>query len=251
MWMGTISLQPDMFQALHAGVLGRAITNGNITLKHWQLRDFAHDAHKTVDDKPFGGSPGMVLMAEPLYQAIADAKKEAPTPAKVIHLTPQGKPFHQAAAQKMADESNALIFICGRYEGIDERLIDECVDEEWSMGDYVLSCGEFAAMTMIDAITRLIPGVLGHEASAEQDSFSQNLLDFPHYTRPAVWRGHNTPAVLLDGNHQEINNWQQKQRFGRTWLRRQQLLNQSTLNPFEQKLLSQFLSEHKEEDLDE
>lgn len=244
MWMGTVSLLPEMFQALHAGVIGRAIEHNKISLNHWQIRDFAHDTHRTVDDKPFGGGPGMVLMAEPLYQAINAAKEAAPEKARVIHLTPQGTPFHHGAAKQFAQDGTPLIFICGRYEGIDERIIDACVDEEWSIGDYVLSGGELPTMVMIDSISRLIPGVLGHEASAEEDSFNQNLLDFPHYTRPAIWRDHNVPAVLMDGNHQEIDNWRQKQRLGRTWLRRQQLLNQSSLNPFEQKLLSQFLSEH-------
>ena len=244
MWMGTVSLLPEIFQALNNGVIGRAIEHQKIQVHHWQVRDFTEDTHRTVDDKPFGGGPGMILMAEPLYQAISAAKKAAPSPAKVIHLTPQGKSFNQAAATNMAQAGTPLIFVCGRYEGIDERLIESCVDEEWSIGDFIITGGELAAMTMIDAISRLIPGVLGHHASAEQDSFSDDLLEYAHYTRPAVWRGESAPAVLMDGNHQEIANWRQKQRLGRTWLRRQTLLNQTTLNPFEQKLLSQFLSEH-------
>ncbi len=244
MWIGTVSLLPEMFQALHHGVIGRAIEHNKIQLNHWQIRDYTEDTHKTVDDKPFGGGPGMVLMAEPLYQAISATKAAAPITPRVICLSPQGKIFNQSAAKQMAKTKTPLVFVCGRYEGIDERLIEDCIDEEWSIGDYVISGGEFAAMTMIDAIVRLIPGVLGHEASAEQDSYMDNLLDYPHYTRPAVWRGKSTPAVLMDGNHQEIANWRQKQRLGRTWLRRQHLLNRVSINPFEQKLLTQFLSEH-------
>jgi tRNA (guanine37-N1)-methyltransferase len=244
MWIGTISLMPEMFQALNHGVTGRAINNGLLSVSHWQLRDFTEDTHKTVDDRPYGGGPGMVMKAEPIYQAIQAAKKAAPSPAKVVYLSPQGRPFNQNAAKSMAQAQTPIILLAGRYEGIDERVIDLMVDEEWSIGDYVLSGGELAGMVMIDAIARLNPGVLGHEESAEQDSFMDNLLDHPHYTRPDQWRDTPVPEVLLNGDHQAIADWRLQQRIVRTWQRNPSLLNKRSLNEHEQHLLSNFLAEH-------
>ncbi len=244
MWIGTISILPEMFQAIHYGVIGRELEQGLLTTKHWQLRDFTQDTHKTVDDRPYGGGPGMVMMAEPLYQAINTAKQAAPTPAKVIYLSPQGQMFNQKAAKQMVKSNTSLILIAGRYEGIDQRVIEHMVDEEWSIGDYILSGGELAGMVMIDALARLIPGSLGHEDSADQDSFMHGLLDHPHYTRPAKWRDTAVPEVLLQGNHQDIASWRLKQSLGSTWTRRQHLINKESLTMQEQSLLSEFLSEH-------
>ena len=244
MWIGTISLMPEMFQALNHGVTGRAIEHGLLSITHWQLRDFSDDNHKTVDDRPYGGGPGMVMKAEPIYQAIKEAKKAAPSPAKVVYLSPQGKPFNQDAAKNMAKTKTPMILLAGRYEGIDERAIDMMVDEEWSIGDYVLSGGELASMVMIDAIARLTPGALGHEESAEQDSFMDNMLDHPHYTRPDQWRDAKVPEVLLSGDHEAIAQWRLQQRVRRTWQRNPSLLNKRSLNTHEQHVLSNFLAEH-------
>ena len=168
-----------------------------IELHVWNPRDFTHDKHKTVDDRPYGGGPGMLMMVQPLKDAIAAAKRQAGEGAKVVYLSPQGQTLTHKGVQQLAHRERKLIFVCGRYEGIDERLIHSCVDEQWSVGDYVLSGGELPAMTMIDAIARFVPGVLGQQASAEQDSFVDGLLDCPHYTRPEVLDGQEVPAVLL------------------------------------------------------
>ena len=247
LWIGVISLFPEMFDAItEYGVTGRAIRNGLIEFHKWNPRDFTHDKHRTVDDRPYGGGPGMLMMVQPLRDAIEAAKAEAEKygeKAKVIYLSPQGRKLTQTGVSELA-QHNRLIFIAGRYEGIDERLIESHVDEEWSVGDYVLSGGELPAMNMIDAIARFVPGVLGHEQSAEQDSFSAGLLDCPHYTRPEVFddgseEGKSVPKVLLSGNHEHIRQWRQYQSLERTWHRRPELLTDLALTAEQEKMLEQ------------
>ncbi len=224
------------------GVTGRAVQKGLLSLDCINPRQFTRDRHQTVDDRPYGGGPGMVMMAEPLDQAIAQAKQQLGDNTPVVYLSPQGRPLDQAGLVELA-ERPAMIMLAGRYEGIDERLISSQVDEEWSIGDYVISGGELAAMVMIDGLSRLLPGVLGHEQSAEQDSFAEGLLDCPHYTRPEVYGGEAVPEVLLSGNHERIRRWRLKQSLGRTWLRRPELLDSRSLNKEEEALLAEFLSE--------
>lgn len=193
MWIGVISLFPEMFRAItEHGVTGRAVKSGLLQIECWNPRDFTHDKHRTVDDRPYGGGPGMLMMVQPLRDAIHAAKQAAGDGAKVIYLSPQGRKLTQAGVTELATNQK-LILVAGRYEGIDERVIQTEVDEEWSIGDYVLSGGELPAMTLIDAVSRLVPGVLGDQASAEQDSFTDGLLDHPHYTRPEVLDGLTVP----------------------------------------------------------
>jgi len=238
-----ITLFPDMFQAARSGVTGKALETGKASLHLWNPRDYTDDNHRTVDDRPYGGGPGMVMMVEPLKAALEDAKAAAPG-SRVIYLTPQGQRFDQKAAREMAGREG-MILLAGRYEGIDERLVDCCVDEEWSIGDYVLSGGELAAMVIMDAVTRLLPGVLGHEESAQQDSYMNGLLDFPQYTRPDRLEGREVPDVLLSGNHAAIEQWRLMQALGRTWLRRPDLLEQRELSDEEQRLLEEFIRTHQ------
>lgn len=246
MKIGVISLFPDMFQALHSGITGRALTQQLVTLKVINPRDYAKSRHQNVDDRPYGGGPGMVMLAEPLAQAIDEAKKIIDPAATVIYLSPQGKQFNQAAAQQWVVKKN-LIFIAGRYEGIDERVINSLVDEEWSIGDYILSGGELAAMVMIDAMIRLLPGALGHEDSAQQDSFMAGLLDYPHYTRPEETLGQKVPAVLLSGDHKAIWRWRMQQALARTKMRRPDLLAAYDLDEQQQRLLADFIEEQHHE----
>lgn len=235
-----VTLFPEMLKAVSEfGISGRAVRQGLVELATWSPRDFAYDKHKTVDDRPYGGGPGMLMMVQPLRDAINAAKDWAGKDTKVIYLSPQGKVFNQQAAVSMAAGTN-LVLVAGRYEGIDERLIQTLVDEEWSIGDYVLSGGELAAMVMVDAITRLMPGALGHEQSAEQDSFTDGLLDCPHYTRPEDFDGMRVPDVLLSGNHAQIRRWRLKQSLGRTWQRRPDLLHAIKLTEEQQVLLTEF-----------
>ncbi|GLP97176.1 tRNA (guanosine(37)-N1)-methyltransferase TrmD [Paraferrimonas sedimenticola] len=248
MWLGVITLFPDMFNAISDhGVTGRAIKNGTLTLQTWNPRDFTHDRHSTVDDRPYGGGPGMLMMVQPLTDAIEAAKAAAGDGAKVIYLSPQGRQLNQAGVAELA-QSDKLILVCGRYEGVDERVIQTLVDEEWSVGDYVLSGGELPAMTLIDAVSRLVPGVLGKAASAEQDSFSDGLLDCPHYTRPEVLDGRKVPSVLLSGNHEHIRRWRLKQSLGRTWLRRPELFNNLALTDEQTELFAEFVAEMREQE---
>ncbi len=241
MWLGVITLFPEMFRAVtDFGVTGRAVKNGLLELHTWNPRDFTHDRHSTVDDRPYGGGPGMLMMVQPLRDAIHAAKAAAGEGAKVIYLSPQGRKLDQQGVTELA-ESSRLILVCGRYEGIDERIIQTEVDEEWSIGDYVLSGGELPAMTLIDAVSRLVPGVLGKQASAEQDSFSDGLLDCPHYTRPESLDGLDVPAVLLSGNHEQIRLWRLQQSLGRTFLRRPELLQNLALTDEQSTLLAQFV----------
>lgn len=241
MWLGVITLFPEMFRAVtDFGVTGRAVKNGLLELHMWNPRDFTHDRHNTVDDRPYGGGPGMLMMVQPLRDAIHAAKAAAGEGAKVIYLSPQGRKLDQQGVSELA-QSSRLILVCGRYEGIDERIIQTEVDEEWSIGDYVLSGGELPAMTLIDSVSRLVPGVLGKQASAEQDSFSDGLLDCPHYTRPESLDGLDVPAVLLSGNHEQIRLWRLQQSLGRTLLRRPELLQNLALTDEQTTQLAQFV----------
>lgn len=241
MWLGVVTLFPEMFRAVtDFGVTGRAVSNGLLELQTWNPRDFTHDKHRTVDDRPYGGGPGMLMMVQPLRDAIHAAKAAAGDKAKVIYLSPQGRKLTQQGVEELA-KSERLILVCGRYEGIDERIIQTEVDEEWSIGDYVLSGGELPAMTLIDSVSRLVPGVLGKQASAEQDSFSDGLLDCPHYTRPESLDGIDVPVVLLSGNHEHIRRWRLQQSLGRTLLRRPELFENLALTDEQTKLLAQFV----------
>ncbi|MFD1806618.1 tRNA (guanosine(37)-N1)-methyltransferase TrmD [Pasteurella oralis] len=243
MLVGIISLFPEMFQAItEFGVTGRAVKQNLLQVQCWNPRDFTHDKHKTVDDRPYGGGPGMLMMVQPLRDAIKAAKAEVGEEAKVIYLSPQGRKLDQAGVKILA-ENQKMILLCGRYEGIDERLIETEVDEEWSVGDYVLTGGELPAMTLIDAVARFIPGVLGKQASAEEDSFAEGLLDCPHYTRPEVLDGLAVPPVLMSGNHEQIRQWRLKKSLERTWLRRPELLESLALTDEQRKLLKQIQSE--------
>lgn len=250
MWCGIVTLFPEMFRALtDYGITGRAIKQGLVQIQYWDPRDFAQDKHQTVDDRPYGGGPGMVMQVYPLRDAIQAARKAAGGPAKVVYLSPQGQQLEQSRLCEAARFEERLIFIAGRYEGIDERLLALEVDEEWSIGDYVLSGGELAIMVALDAMIRWLPGALGHEGSAACDSFVDGLLDCPHYTRPEMVEGLRVPEVLLQGNHAEIAKWRLKQRLGRTWLRRKELLDQLDLDPESKALLQEFIREHERGEL--
>lgn len=241
MWIGVVSLFPDMFRAISEnGVTGRAIKNNLLSIQCWNPRDFTLDKHRTVDDRPYGGGPGMLMMVQPLRDAIVAAKQaasDAGHKAKVIYLSPQGQRLEHCSAKSLSG-SQALVLVAGRYEGIDERVIESLVDEEWSVGDYVLSGGELPAMILIDAVVRFVPGVLGHVLSAEQDSFAEGLLDCPHYTRPEVLDGKQVPSVLLSGDHEKIRLWRLKQSLLRTKKRRPDLLNNLALTDEQAKLLA-------------
>jgi len=243
MWIGVISLFPEMFRAItEHGVTGRAVKSGLLQIECWNPREFTHDKHRTVDDRPYGGGPGMLMMVQPLRDAIHAAKQAAGYGAKVIYLSPQGRKLTQAGVTELATNQK-LILVAGRYEGIDERVIQTEVDEEWSIGDYVLSGGELPAMTLIDAVSRLVPGVLGDQASAEQDSFTDGLLDHPHYTRPEVLDGLAVPEALTSGNHEVIRRWRLKQSLGRTWQRRPELINNLALTDEQESLLAEYVRE--------
>lgn len=243
---GVITLFPELLASLSLGVVGRAFNQGLAKLQLWNPRDFTEDPHRQVDDKPYGGGPGMVMMYEPLHAAITEAKKQMPASVRTVYLSPQGKPIRQAELNQLVQAQQSLLFIAGRYEGLDQRLIETDVDEEWSLGDFVISGGELAAMVFIDAMVRLIPGSLGHVQSAEQDSFMNGLLDCPHYTRPAVIDGLSVPAVLMQGNHQAIERWRRKQALGQTWLKRPDLLQQVELSDTDKQLLVEFQSEQRQ-----
>jgi len=238
-----ISLFPEMVRdAAHVGVTGRACERGIVELVTWNPRDFTTDAHRTVDDQPYGGGPGMVMKVEPLRDAILAAKQADSRPARVIFLSPQGQQLNQAAVCDFS-RVERLILLCGRYEGIDQRLIDSMIDEQWSIGDYVLSGGELPALVLIDSVTRLLPDVLGHVDSAAQDSFMNGLLDHPHYTRPACVNELEVPEVLQGGHHQQIQQWRMKQALGATWKKRSDLLKNYPLNAEQLQLLEEFKNE--------
>jgi tRNA (guanine37-N1)-methyltransferase len=244
MWFGIITLFPELLQALDYGVTGRGLKKGLVTLQTWNPRDFAQDKHKTVDDKAYGGGPGMVMMAPPLSDAIHAARKAAPEAPTVVYLSPQGKPFDQQVAAGFLAKKN-IILVAGRYEGIDERVLQTEIDEEWSIGDYVLSGGELAAMVVVDTVSRLVPGVIKEEDSVTQDSLSSGLLKHPQYTRPEEFKGQKIPAVLLSGNHKAIEDWRSKQSLGKTWLKRPDLLAQLKLSTLQLQLLTEFINEHE------
>lgn len=240
-----ITLFPELFGPLQGhGIMGRALSSGIAELHLWNPRDHTRDVHRTVDDRPYGGGPGMVLRVEPLKAAIEDARAAAPK-SRVAYLTPQGWTLDQRAMLEIAARPG-WILIAGRYEGIDERLVEHYVDEEWSIGDYVLSGGELPAMVVIDAVARLLPGALGHAESAAQDSYMAGLLDFPQYTRPEEIDGMRVPDVLLSGNHEAIERWRLQQALGRTWLRRPDLLEARGLAADEQALLDEFIQLHQD-----
>lgn len=242
-WFGVVSLFPEMFQTFtEQGVTGRAVKSGKLKVDFFNPRDFTHDKHRTVDDRPYGGGPGMLMMVQPLLDAIRAAKQAAEKKTKVIYLSPQGKTLTQRGVKQLS-ENESVILVAGRYEGIDERVIEAEIDEEWSVGDYILSGGELPAMILMDAVARLLPGVLGHAQSAEQDSFSDGLLDCPHYTRPENLNGQSVPSVLLSGDHQKIKQWREKQSLGRTWQRRPELLNDLALTEEQQRLLDEYQQE--------
>jgi tRNA (guanine37-N1)-methyltransferase len=244
-----ISIFPAMFEAfVHHGVVGRAVESGIAEFHIWNPRDYTQDRHRAVDDRPYGGGPGMVMLAQPLQDAIqaarADAGSRATAEAKVIYVSPQGRKLDHAGVLELA-RRETLILLAGRYEGVDERLLAAAVDEEWSIGDYVLSGGEPAIMVMMDAIIRQLPGVLGHPDSAQQDSFAGGLLDYGHYTRPENYNGQKVPPVLLSGDHEQIRRWRLKQSLGRTWLRRPDLLEKLQLDAEQQRLLVEFQQEYE------
>ena len=239
-----ITLFPEMFDAVtRSGVSRRALDRGLWSLRCWNPRDRTTDNHRTVDDRPYGGGPGMVMLPGPLETSIA-AAREARGGGRVICLSPQGRPLTQARIDELTAGEGAIL-LCGRYEGIDERLIERCVEEEISLGDFVLSGGEIAAMALIDACVRQLPGALNDAASAVEESFAAGLLDCPHYTRPEEWNGMPVPEVLLSGHHEEIRRWRLKQALGRTWLRRPDLLAGRALNREEARLLEEFRRERE------
>lgn len=247
MWFGLVSLFPEMFRSVtDFGVVGRAVDRNLVSVETWNPRDFTFDKHRSVDDRPYGGGPGMLMKVQPLQDALAAAKSKAAQVkgenVRVIYLSPQGRRLDHKLASELATYDK-LICVSGRYEGIDERVINAHVDDEVSIGDYVLSGGELAAMVLIDTVARLRPGVLGHEESANQDSFVDGLLDCPHYTRPEQIGGVEVPAVLMSGNHEEIRKWRLKQALGRTHERRPDLLEKLNLSREQELLLAEFLKD--------
>ncbi|HJS22706.1 MAG TPA: tRNA (guanosine(37)-N1)-methyltransferase TrmD [Steroidobacteraceae bacterium] len=242
-----MTLFPELVRgALEAGVTGRAVTRGLVSVGLQNPRDHATDAHRSVDDRPYGGGPGMVMMIEPLRSAIRAARTRAPQGSLTVYLSAQGRRFDQACAVRYA-RLPGLILVAGRYEGVDERLIELEVEEELSIGDYVLSGGELPALTVIDVVTRLLPGVLGDAQSAEQDSFVAGFLDWPHYTRPEDFEGRTVPPVLVNGNHAAIRRWRLKEALGRTWQRRPELLAGIGLTAEQRELLREFIAENTAE----
>ncbi len=242
MRIDVITLFPELVeQVISCGVVGKAADQGIIDLHCWNPREYTRDRHRTVDDRPYGGGPGMLMKVQPLQDTISAVRRQNDG-ARLIYLSPQGKLLTQQRLARQV-ELGSVILLCGRYEGIDERLIQSEVDEEWSIGDYVISGGELAAMVCIDAMTRLLPGALGHEESARQDSFSDGLLDCPHYTRPELYQGERVPQVLMKGNHRDISAWRRQQALGRTWQRRPDLLAQVELDSQQQVLLDEYMNE--------
>ena len=249
MRFSVVTLFPEMFSAVtDYGISGRAVKTGLVSLNYFNPRDYADDRHRTVDDKPFGGGPGMLMKTEPLARAIAAARESNATAGadatRTIYLSPQGRRLDQAAIADMAQRPG-MVLLCGRYQGIDARLLDAEVDAEWSLGDFILSGGELAAMALIDALIRLQPGALGDEDSARQDSFSGGLLHCPQYTRPRAYAGREVPPVLLSGDHKAIARWQRQQSLGITWLKRPDLLATLDLTDEDQDLLIQFQQDYR------
>ncbi|QHS11174.1 tRNA (guanosine(37)-N1)-methyltransferase TrmD [Sinimarinibacterium sp. NLF-5-8] len=244
MQIEVITLFPELVQqVVQHGMPRIAVQGGQLQLQTRDLRNSSQNRWRRVDDRPYGGGPGMVIEPEPLAQAIAEAKAAQPN-ARVVFMSPQGERFSQPWAQRLAQES-ALILLCGRYEALDERAVRSQVDLELSLGDFVISGGELAAMVVIDAIARLLPGVLGDAASAQSDSFSAGLLDHPHYTRPETWRGQPVPEVLMSGDHARIARWRLQQALGQTWLKRPDLLDGLALEDDVRMLLREFIAEQQ------
>jgi tRNA (guanine37-N1)-methyltransferase len=240
-----VTLFPEFIaDAVRVGVLGRAIERGQVAVNATSPREFATDVHRTVDDRPYGGGPGMVLKVEPARSAVRAAKARLPAGSRSVYLAADGVPLTQAKASELA-ELPGLMLLAGRYEGVDERLVELEIDESVSIGDYVLSGGELPALVLIDAVVRLLPGVLGDGASAAQDSFVAGLLDWPHYTRPEQFEGRAVPEVLASGNHAAIERWRMKQALGRTWLRRPDLIAKLTLTAEQRRLLDEFVTEQR------
>jgi len=234
-----LTIFPEMFNPFVAhGIVRRAVESGRITVRPVDLRDFAEGRHRVTDDRPYGGGSGMVMKPEPLARAITYAKQVIPE-ARTILLSPQGRPFNQEMAQSLA-RCGGLIFVCGRYEGVDERVYEDYIDDEISIGDYVLTGGELAAMVIIDAVTRLVPGTLGNEDSAETDSFSDGMLEHAHYTRPPVFEGKAIPDVLLSGNHRQIEDWRLESSLIRTFLKRPDLMEHKALSDREKQVLKKW-----------
>lgn len=245
MRIDVVTLFPDLVRAVAAhGIVARALERGVFALHTWDPRDEATDAHRSVDDRPFGGGPGMVMRVRPVREALQRAAAAAPRGARRIHLSPQGRPLTQRALADFA-AAPGLVLLAGRYEGVDQRVLDEGIDEEWSLGDYVLTGGELAAMVVIDGVVRLLPEALGDERSAQADSFSDGLLEGPHYTRPEEIGGRRVPPVLLSGDHGAVATWRRKQALGRTWLRRPDLLEGRALDAHDRRLLEEFIAEHR------
>jgi tRNA (guanine37-N1)-methyltransferase len=245
MWIGVVSLFPEMFKAVtDYGISRRAVENGLLTLEVWNPREFAEDKHRTVDDKPYGGGPGMLMKVQPLKDAINAAKSKAQAQCPVIYLSPQGKPLEQADLASLALLPE-VILVAGRYEGIDERLIESAIDMEVSIGDFVASGGELPAMLLIDGVTRLLPGAVGDADSVEQDSFSNGLLDYPQYTRPETEDGLTVPEVLMSGDHGQIARWRKMQSLGRTYIKRPDLITARTLTEEEKQLLDEYLAKRE------
>ena len=245
MWIGVVSLFPEMFKAVtDYGISRRAVENGLLTLEVWNPREFTEDKHRTVDDKPYGGGPGMLMKVQPLKDAINAAKSKAQAQCPVIYLSPQGKPLEQADLASLAMLPE-VILVAGRYEGIDERLIESAIDMEVSIGDFVASGGELPAMLLIDGVTRLLPGAVGDAGSVEQDSFSNGLLDYPQYTRPETEDGLTVPEVLMSGDHGQIARWRKMQSLGRTYEKRPDLISARTLTEEEKQLLDEYLAKRE------
>lgn len=239
-YFNVISIFPKMFDAItNYGIISKAIKKGLINIKIWNPRDYTYDRYHSIDDRPYGGGSGMLMKFKPLLMAIEHAKEKIKIDTKIIYLSPQGKKLNQKSVLKLS-KTSSFILICGRYKGIDERIIDTTVDEEWSIGDYIISGGELPAMILIDALSRLIPDVIGKKKSVEEDSFYNGLLDCPQYTRPNIIHGMQVPIILLSGHHTEIKKWKLKQSLGMTWLKRPDLLNIKNLTEEQKTLLSEF-----------
>ena len=243
-----LTLFPEMIeQGLHTSIIGRAIAAGTITLSAVNIRDYAGNRYGKVDDYPYGGGAGMVMQAEPVYQACQAVAEKIGRKPRVIYLTPQGQTFSQAMVEDFAKEED-LVFLCGHYEGIDERVLEEVVTDYVSIGDYVLTGGELPAMVMIDAISRFVPGVLSNEESAQFESFQDNLLEYPQYSRPAVWRGKEVPPILLSGHHANVEIWRRQQSILRTWQRRPELLEEAQLSKKERQYLEELCRHERQKE---
>ena len=241
-----LTLFPDMVeQGLHTSIIGRAVEKGLLAIEAVNIRDYTLDKHKKVDDYPYGGGAGMVMQAQPIYDAYLSIVEKIGYRPRTIYLTPQGPLFTQQAAKEFALEED-VILLCGHYEGVDERVLEEIVTDYISIGDYVLTGGELPAMVMIDTISRLVPGVLHNDVSAEFESFQDNLLEYPQYSRPEEWRGKKVPPILLSGHHANIEKWRREQSILRTMERRPDLLKESNLTDKEKKWIRQVKRERKE-----